>query len=116
MGLIYCFLDIEVDGPTPGEHSMLSLGFAAFDEDEREVGVFETNLETLEGARGADDVMRWWRTQPEAWATIRRDPVPPAVALERCLDWLECLGPDLALAAHPLPIRCSWTASGSIGT
>ena len=38
MGLIYCFLDIEVDGPTPGENSMLSLGFAAFDEDEHEVG------------------------------------------------------------------------------
>ena len=108
MGFIYCFLDIEVDGPTPGENSMLSLGFAAFDEDEREVGVFETNLETLEGARGAEDVMRWWRTQPEAWATIRRDPVPPAVAMERCLDWLEGLGPDLALAAHPLLMDGSW--------
>ena len=70
MGIIYCFLDIEVDGPTPGENSMLSLGFAAFDEDEREVGVFEANLETLEGARGAENVMRWWRTQPEAWAHI----------------------------------------------
>ena len=68
MELIYCFLDIEVDGPTPGENSMLSLGLAAFDEDEREVGVFETNLETLEDARGAEDVMRWWRTHPEAWA------------------------------------------------
>ena len=108
MGLNYCFLDIEVDGPTPGENSMLSLGFAAFDEDEREVGVFETNLETLEGARGAEDVMRWWRTQPEAWAYIRRDPVPPGVAMERCLDWLEGLGPDLALAAHPLLMDGSW--------
>ena len=27
MELLYCFLDIEVDGPTPGENSMLSLGF-----------------------------------------------------------------------------------------
>ena len=64
---------------------MLSLGVAAFDEDEREVAVFETNLEMLEGARGAEDVMRWWRTQPEAWAYIRRNPVPPAVAMEHCL-------------------------------
>ena len=108
MGIIYCFLDIEVDGPTPGENSMLSLGFAAFDEDEREVGVFETNLETLEGACGAEDVMRWWRTQPEAWAHIRRDTVPPAVAMGRCLDWLESLGPDLALAAHPLLMDGVW--------
>ena len=87
---------------------MLSLGFAAFDEDEREVGVFETNLETLEGARGAESVMRWWRTQPEAWTYIRRDPVPPAVGMERCLDWLEGLGSDLVLAAHPLLMDGIW--------
>ena len=108
MGLIYCLLDIEVDGPTPGENSMLSLGFAAFDEDEREVGGFEINLETLKGARGAANVMRWWRTQPEAWTHIRRDPVPPGVAMERCLDWLEGLGPELALAAHPLLMDGIW--------
>ena len=73
MELIYRFLDIEVDGPTPGEHSMLSLGIAAFDEDEREVGVFDTNLETLEGACGAENVMGWWRTHPGAWAHIWRN-------------------------------------------
>ena len=108
MELIYCFLDIEIDGPTPGENSMLSLGFAAFDEDEREVGVFETNLETLEGACGAENVMRWWRTHPETWAYIRRTPVPPAVGMKHCLDWLEGLGPDLVLAAHPLLMDGVW--------
>ena len=108
MGLIYCFLDIEVDGPTPGENSMLSLGFAAFDEDEREVAVFETNLEMLEGACGAENVMRWWRTHPEAWAYIRRNPVPPAVGMEHCLDWLKGLGPALVLAAHPLLMDGVW--------
>ena len=87
MELIYCFLDIEVDGPTPGENSMLSLGIAAFDEDEREVGEFETNLETLEGARGAEDVMRWWRTQPEAWAYT--------------LNTVRILDAGAVLATHP---------------
>ena len=72
MELIYCFLDIEIDGPTPGENSMLSLGFAAFDEDEREVGVFETNLETLEGACGAENVMRWWRMIRSGAITARQ--------------------------------------------
>ena len=108
MGLIYCFLDIEVDGPTPGENSMLSLGFPAFDEDEREVGVFKANLETLEGACGAENVMRWWRAHPEPWAHVRRDTVPPAVGMARCLDWLEGLGPELALAAHPLLMDGIW--------
>ncbi len=87
---------------------MLSLGFAAFDEDERELDVFEINLEALEGASGAEDVMNWWRTKPEAWAHIRRDAVPPAEGMERCLSWLESLGPELALAAHPLLLDGIW--------
>ncbi len=108
MGLIYCFLDIEVDGPTPGVNSMLSLGFAAFDEDGCELDVFEINLDALEGARGAENVMAWWRTQPEAWAHIRHNTVPPAAGMERCLSWLESLGPELALAAHPLMFDGIW--------
>ena len=108
MELTYCFLDIEVDGPTPGANSMLGLGFAAFDEDGRELDVFEVNLETLEGASGAEDSMRWWRAQPEAWAHVRRDAVPPAEGMERCLSWLERLRPDLVLAAHPLLFDGIW--------
>ena len=108
MGLIYCFLDVEVDGPTPGANSMLSLGFAAFDEDERELDVFEINLDTLEGASGAENVMNWWRTQPEALAHIRRDAVPAAGGMERCLCWLGSLGSELALAAHPLLMDGIW--------
>ena len=83
-------------------------GFAAFDEGEREVAVFETNLETLESACGAENVMRWRRTHPEAWAYIRRNPVPPGVGMEHRLDWLKGLGPDLVLAAHPLLMDGVW--------
>ena len=42
------------------------------------------------------------------YSDIRRDPVPPAVAMESCLDWLEGLGPELALAAHPLLMDGIW--------
>ena len=108
MALTYCFLDVEVDGPTPGANSMLGLGFAAYDEDGRERDVFEVNLETLEGASGAEESMRWWRAQPEAWVHVRRDAVPPAEGMERCLSWLDGLGPELALAAHPLLFDGIW--------
>lgn len=108
MALTYCFLDVEVDGPTPGANSMLGLGFAAYDEDGRERDVFEVNLETLEGASGAEESMRWWRAQPEAWGHVRRDAVPPAEGMERCLSWLDGLGPELALAAHPLLFDGIW--------
>ena len=106
--MIYCFLDIEVDGPAPGANSMLGLGFAAFGEDERELDAFEINLEFLHGASGAEEVMNWWRTQPEAWAYVRRNAVPPAEGMNRCLSWLEGLGPELALAAHPLLLDGLW--------
>ena len=108
MALIYCFVDIEVDGPAPGANSMLALGAVAFDEDGRELDAFEVNLETLEGASGAEDVMRWWRTQPDAWTHVRRDAVPPAKGMGSCLSWLESLGPELALAAHPLLFDGIW--------
>lgn len=105
---VYCFLDVEVDGPTPGANSMLALAIAAFDEDERELDTFEINLDTLEGASGAGNVMEWWRAQPDAWAHIRRDTVPPAEGTARCLRWLEGLGAELALAAHPLLLDGLW--------
>ena len=52
--------------------------------------------------------MRWWRTHPGAWGYIRRNPVPPAVGMQCCLDWLEGLGTDLVLAAHPLLMDRVW--------
>ena len=108
MALIYCFLDVEVDGPTPGANSMLGLGFAAYDEGARELDAFSINLDALEGASGTRNVMDWWRTQPEAWAHIRCNPVLPADGMARCLHWLESLGSDLVLAAHPLLLDGLW--------
>ena len=108
MALIYCFLDVEVDGPIPGANSMLGLGFAAYDEEERELDPFAINLDALDGASGARNVMDWWQSRPDAWAHIRRDPVPPADGMAHCLNWLESLGADLALAAHPLLLDGLW--------
>ena len=66
---------------------MLGLGSAAFDEGGRKRDVFEAHLDPLEGASGAAETMRWWRAHPEAWAHIRRDPVPPAERMARCPAW-----------------------------
>ena len=56
---------------------MLSLAIAAFDEDESEVGVFETNLQALEGACGAENVMRWWKRTPGRGRTSGATPCHP---------------------------------------
>ena len=88
---IYVSVDIEADGPIPGAHSMLSLGAVAFDAQGGEVGQFSVNLETLPGAEPHPDTAAWWERFPEAWATCRKDPRPPAEAMAAFTDWLEAL-------------------------
>ena len=70
---------------------MLSFGAACFSEAGDLVGTFTRNLETLEGAAGDPDTMRWWETQPEAWAASRKDLVEPATAMNEFARFLEDL-------------------------
>jgi len=70
---LYVSVDVETDGPIPGQNSMLSLGAAAFLADGTMVGTFSANLYQLSGGDEDPDTMRWWRTQPEAWEACRKD-------------------------------------------
>ena len=56
--------------------------------------------EALEGTSGAEESLRWWSAQPETWAHVRCDPVPPEEGMERCLSWLDSFGSDVELAAR----------------
>ena len=68
---IYVSTDVETDGPIPGVYSMLSIVSAAYLPDSnRPQSTFTANLETLPGAAQHPDTMKWWKTQPEAWASI----------------------------------------------
>ena len=63
----YIGVDVEVDGPVPGLHSMLSLGASAYNAWGQRVGKFLANLETLPDATTDVLTMAWWKAQPEAW-------------------------------------------------
>ena len=71
---VYFSTDVETDGPIPGPHSMLSLGAAAFSIEWTTppkvtgVSTWTANLELLDGAKGDPETMKWWGSQPEAWA------------------------------------------------
>ena len=78
---IYVSVDIEADGRAPGVSSMLSFGSAAFTLDKELLAVFSANLEQLDDATPAPDVMSWWDKQPDAWAACRRDLRDPADAM-----------------------------------
>jgi hypothetical protein len=98
---IYVSTDVEADGPIPGPHSMLSIGSAAYRADKILVGTFTRNLETLPGAAGAPDTMAWWRTQPEAWAKCREQPVSPELAMRDYLAWLKQLPGAPVFVGYP---------------
>jgi hypothetical protein len=99
---IYVSTDVEVDGPIPGPHSMLSLGSAAYLADKTLVATYEANLEPLPGASGHPDTMAWWAKHPEAWEDCRRDPRPAADAMMDYVAWLEKLPGPPVFVGYPV--------------
>jgi hypothetical protein len=98
---VYVSTDVEADGPIPGPHSMLSFASAAFLDDGELVGTYSANLETLDGASGHPDTMRWWLSQPDAWAACRQDPRPAATVLPEYVSWLTGLPGRPVFVAYP---------------
>lgn len=99
---IYISTDIEL-GPIPGPNSMLSFGSVAFTYDKTEVGSFTRNLETLPGASGNPDTMKWWGEdkQRAAWEACRKNPVPPKEAMVQYVEWVKGLGGSPVFVAYP---------------
>jgi hypothetical protein len=98
---IYVSTDVETDGPIPGVYSMLSVGSAAYLPDKTLHSAFTVNLETLPGASQHPDTMKWWRSQPEAWAACRVDVRAPEEAMRGYLAWLKSLPGQPVFVAYP---------------
>lgn len=98
---VYVSTDVEADGPIPGPHSMLSFGSAAYLADKTLVATFSANLETLPGASGHPDTMKWWSTQPAAWAACRSDLRPPVDAMAQYVAWLDALPGRPVFVGYP---------------
>src|SRR3569623_2366405 len=115
---VYVSVDIEVDGPIPGPHSMLSLASAAFLPDKTLVSTFSVNLEILPGAGADPRTMEWWEQLPEAWQASRSDPQPPVTAMRAYVEWLATLPASPRTAAvrrkrHRQPFLCDGHAQGA---
>jgi hypothetical protein len=98
---VYVSTDVEADGPIPGPHSMLSFASAAFLDTGELVGTYTANLETLAGATGHPDTMRWWSSQAEAWAACRRDPRAAEIVMPEYVAWLGGLPGRPVFVAYP---------------
>ena len=83
----YISVDIETDGPIPGDFSMLSLGAAAFDADGNLISTFAQNINQLPEASQDPDTMKWWSTQPKAWQALQSNVVNPVTAMKSFHEW-----------------------------
>ena len=101
MAEIYVSSDVEVDGPIPGPHSMLSFGSAAYLPDKTLVSTFTTNLALLPEATGHPDTMKWWAERPEAWRASRQNLRDPAHAMHDYVIWLESLSEKPVFVGFP---------------
>lgn len=91
---VFISVDVETDGPIPGQNSMLSIGAAAFLADRRMLGTFSMNLVKLDGATSDPDTEKWWASQPEAWNACRQDIQDPEHVMNSFIAWVGemCLG------------------------
>jgi hypothetical protein len=108
MAPVYVVTDIEVNGPTPGEHSMLAFASVACDAAGEEIEVFEAVLEPLPGAGEDRITLEWFEGFPEAWAAATTDPEPPQDVMARYADWVRGLPGAAIFAAHPLAFDGAW--------
>jgi hypothetical protein len=106
--LILCFVDIETDGPVPGDNSMLSLACVAKSEEGEEIGVFSRNLCPLEEAEPEPSTFAWWQTQPEAWAVITSGAAQADRVISDFVAWVRDLPSEAVFAAHPLIFDGLW--------
>ncbi len=98
---IYVSTDVEADGPIPGPHSMLSFASAAYLADKTLLGTFAANLEPLPGAEGDARTMRWWASQPDAWAACRTGTRSPATVMPEYVAWVRALPGKPVFVAYP---------------
>lgn len=105
---IYIVTDVELNGPVPGRHSMLSFASVAVRPDGHQYGEFEAVIDTLDDASTDPETMAFWRTQPEAYAAATRNPEAPGVVMGRFVDWVRQLPGDAIFTAHPLALDGPW--------
>ena len=105
MNEIYVSVDIEADGPIPGDNSMLSIGSAAYDESGSLLSTFSANILPLQAAQQNPITMEFWSKQPKAWAELQKDRQAPGKVMHQYHSWLQDISSDpdttLVFVAYP---------------
>ncbi|MEE9313371.1 MAG: 3'-5' exoribonuclease [Rhizobiaceae bacterium] len=104
----YFVTDIELDGPSTFENSMLSFATVVVHDDGEICGEFEAVLEPLPNHTQEKTTMDWWKTQQEAWKAATLNPEPATTVMERFADWVETFDGVRSFPARPLMLDSLW--------
>ena len=105
---LYFVTDVELDGPDPDKNSMLSFATCVVRSDGKLLGEFEAVLEIPPDRHADEDTIRWWKSQPEAWAAARGEPRSPAAVMSEYADWVEGFPAPRIFASRPLMLDGMW--------
>lgn len=89
---VYISVDIEADGPIPGEYSMLNLGAASFKitspDPLKPISTFNINIMPLPNAKQHPATMKWWEKHQDVWELINKDQKDPENAMNDFVNWV----------------------------
>ena len=105
----YVVVDIETDGPFPGQHAMRNLSAVATDDRGKELGSFSVNLDPPLNTAPDPDTLAWWQQeQPGIWAQINADPLPVRTAILDFEAFVRGYDGRRIFLAHPLAFDGVW--------
>jgi len=105
---VYVVTDVEVDGPTPGENSMMSFASVAVTAKAEIIDDFQAVLGPLEGAKPDGPTLAWLKSQTDAFAAATDNPQPANEVISRYVGWVQSLPGDPVFVAHPLAMDGPW--------
>ncbi len=86
---LYFSVDVETNGPIPGDFSILSLGTVAFTEEGEDMGAFSYNLIPLPWAKQDANTMEFWDKNPEAWKRATENQFDPEEVIQFYVGWVK---------------------------
>jgi len=90
----YISIDVETNGPIPGEYSMLSLGSVALNKKGEILGKFYKKLKPIKNAGEHPQTMIFWGKNKEAYKEATSNSEDPKKVIEAYIKWLEKIKKD----------------------
>jgi DNA polymerase III alpha subunit (gram-positive type) len=104
----YLSFDIETDGPTPLNNSMLSIGIVLMTLDEHIVDTVSINIKKRNDAFEDPDTMKWWKTQPIAWEACHQNMLSPQEGMSKIAEFYKKWSLQYKLIWIAAPVCFDW--------